>query len=102
MKNGAVEKTLRDFGLNEREVEVYVLLGKRGVLKAGDISKKLKIHRGEVYRTLKTLQKKGVVEATLENPTRFTAVPLKKVIESFVESKREEVALIEEKKKDLV
>ena len=102
MKNGAVEKTLREFGLNDKEVEVYVLLGKRGVLKGGDISKKLKIHRGQVYRTLKTLQKKGVVEATLENPTRFTAVPLKKVIESFVESKREEVALIEEKKKDLL
>lgn len=102
LKNGAIESTLKDFGLTDKEVEVYIFLGKRGALKGGDITKQLRIQKGQVYRTLKSLQKKGLVEATLEYPTRFTAVPFEKLIDSFIESKREEVALIEEKKKDLL
>ena len=55
----------------------------------------MKIDKGQIYRILKNLQKKGLVEATLEYPTRFTAVPFEKVIDSFIKSKREEVAQIE-------
>jgi len=102
LKKGAIENTLRDFGLTEKEVEVYIFLGKRGALKGGDITKQLKMHKGQVYRTLKSLQKKGLVEATLEYPARFTAVPFEKLIDFFIKSKREEVALIEEKKEDLL
>lgn len=42
-----------------------------------------------------------MVEATLEHPTRFVAVPFEKVVDSYIKSKREEVDLIEETKKDL-
>jgi len=62
----------------------------------------LKINKGQVYRILKSLQKKGLVETTLEYPTRFIAVPLEKVIDSFIKSKREEVTQIEETKKDIL
>jgi sugar-specific transcriptional regulator TrmB len=102
LKKGAVENTLKDFGLTESEVKVYVFLGKRGVLKGGYIAEHLKMYKSEVYRTLRKLQKKGLVEATLEYPTRFTAVPLEKVIDSFIKSKREEVALIEKRKDDIL
>lgn len=60
------------------------------------------MNKGQLYRILKSLQKKGLVEATLEYPTRFTAVPFEKVIDSFIKSKREEVAFIEEAKQDLL
>ncbi len=102
MKKGAIEKTLRDFGFTEKEVEVYIFLGKRGALKGGDITKRLKMHKGQVYRTLKSLQKKGLVEATLEYPARYIAVPFEKLINSFIKSKREEVEHIEKTKKDLL
>lgn len=102
MKKGAIEKTLRDFGFTEKEVEVYIFLGKRGALKGGDITKRLKMHKGQVYRTLKSLQKKGLVEATLEYPARYIAVPFEKLIDSFIKSKREEVEHIEKTKKDLL
>ncbi len=102
MKKGAIEKTLRDFGFTEKEVEVYIFLGKRGALKGGDITKRLKMHKGQVYRTLKSLQKKGLVEATLEYPARYIAVPFEKLIDTFIKSKREEVEHIEKTKKDLL
>ena len=102
LKNGAIENTLKDFGLTEKEVKVYIFLGKRGALKGGDITKQLRMHKGQVYRTLKSLQKKGLVESTLEYPARFTAVPFAKLIDSFIKSKREEVEHIEKTKKDLL
>jgi sugar-specific transcriptional regulator TrmB len=98
----ALKKALKSFGTAEREAEVYILLVKRGALKSGEIAYQLKKNKGQIYRTLSNLKKKGLVEATLEFPTRFTAVSLEKVIDSFIKSRREEVALIEKTKKDLL
>ena len=73
-----------------------------GVLTRTEITRQLKLNKGESYRLLKSLQKKGVVESTLEYPTRFIAVPFEKVVNSYIKSKRKEVDLIEESKKDLL
>ncbi len=99
---GTIKKTLRDFGLSEKEVDIYILLGKKCPLKSGEIAKQLKLNKGQVYRKLKSLQKKGVIESTLEYPTRYTAVEFEKIIDSFIKSKREEVDQIEESKDDLL
>jgi len=99
---GDLKKTLLGMGFSKKESQVYIYLGKTGPQKGSAIAKWLKINKGQVYRTLKTLQKKGVVESTLEYPARFTAVPLEHVIDSFIKSKREEVDHIEETKKDLI
>ena len=102
MKTGAIEKALRNFGLSNKEIEVYIFLGKRGALKGGDITKQLKIHKAQVYRSLKSLQKKGLVEVTLEYPARFTAVPFENLIDSFIKTKKQEVEQIEKTKNDLL
>ena len=99
---GTIKNTLKSIGLSEKESEIYIFLGKRGPLKGSEISRKLKVNKGQVYRILKGLQKKGLVEATLEYPTRFTSVPFEKVIDSFIKAKREEVDQIEESKDDLL
>ncbi|MFX1301034.1 MAG: TrmB family transcriptional regulator [Promethearchaeota archaeon] len=98
----ALRNALRSFGVTEKETEVYILLAKKGIHKTGYIAKQLRTNSGLVYRILKSLQKKGLVEATLEYPTRYTAVPLEKVIDVFIKSKRDEVAQIEKAKKDLL
>jgi len=98
----SIENALRNFGVTEKEVEVYIFLKKTGFQKTSYIAKQLRTNKGLVYRILKNLQKKGLVESTLEYPTRYTAVPLDKVIDSFIKSKQEEVAQIEEAKKELL
>ena len=102
MKGGTIKETLKNFGLSEKQAEIYIFLGKRGPLKGGEITKRLKMNKGQVYRILRKLEKKGLVEETLEFPTRFTAAPLESVIDSFVKAKQEEVAEMEEAKKDLL
>jgi sugar-specific transcriptional regulator TrmB len=102
VKKGTIKKTLKNFGLSEKQAEIYIFLGKSGPLKGGEITKRLNMNKGQVYRILRKLEKKGLVEETLEFPARFTAVPLEAVIDSFVKSKREEAAHIEEAKKGLL
>ena len=97
-----VGKVLKDFGLTEKEIEVYVFLARRGVLKSREVARQIRKDKAQVLRILKSLQSKGLVESTLEAPKRFTAVPLEKVLDAFVKAKREEATLIESTKKDLL
>ena len=97
-----IKNALKNFGLTDKEAEVYIFLAKRGGLRTGQIAKHLKKNKGQVYRILFNLKKKGVVEATLEFPTRYSAVSLEKTIDSFLKSRREEISLVEKTKEDLL
>ena len=97
-----VRKVLKSFGLTQKEAEVYLFLSKHGVQKGTDIAKRMRIHKAEAYRFLKSLQSKGLVESTLESPARFTAVPFAKALDLFVKLKRDEAALIESTKQNLL
>ncbi|MBN1357304.1 hypothetical protein JW988_00890 [Candidatus Bathyarchaeota archaeon] len=102
MTEKALKTTLEKFGVTKQEAEVYLFLAKRWALKTGQISKQMKKNKGQIYRLLTSLQEKGLVETTLEFPTRYVAVPLERVLSSFIQTKREEVASIERKKEDLL
>jgi pimeloyl-ACP methyl ester carboxylesterase/sugar-specific transcriptional regulator TrmB len=97
-----IKKALKNFGLTEKETEIYIFLAKYGVLTGGEISKKCKMLRPHVYRILKRLQKKGVVEATLESPTRFFSVPFEKILDKNIRTKREEFVSLEKAKSSLI
>jgi sugar-specific transcriptional regulator TrmB len=98
----SVENILKGLKLTENEVEIYVLLIKYGILKAGEIARHLKKDKAQILRILKRLQSKGLIEATLESPKRFTAVPFENIIDAFVKSKRDEAASLENAKKELI
>jgi sugar-specific transcriptional regulator TrmB len=67
---------LSDFGLTAKESEVYVLLCKKGPLKGLDVSKSLGMHKGEIYRVLKSLQRREIVESIIESPNVSQRSPL--------------------------
>lgn len=102
MSEETIKKVLNEFGLTEREAEVYIFLAKHGVQKGGEISKQTKMPKALVYRILKSLERKEVVESTLEFPARFIAVPFGTVLEVNIKAKREEAALIEKRKNSLL
>jgi sugar-specific transcriptional regulator TrmB len=97
-----IEKVLKNLGLTEKEAEIYIFLAKHGVLKGGEIARLIKKDKAQVFRILKSLQSKGLVESTLEAPTRFTAIPFETVLDSFIKSKRDEAASVETAKKELL
>lgn len=102
MGDEKVRRVLKNFGLTKKETDIYFFLAKHGVQRSGEIAKRTRTHRAEVYRILKRLQTKGLVQPTLESPTRFTTVPFETVIDSFIKTKREEAASLESTKKDLL
>jgi pimeloyl-ACP methyl ester carboxylesterase/DNA-binding transcriptional ArsR family regulator len=97
-----IKRTLRKIGLTDKEAEIYIFLAKHGVLSGGEISKQTKMHRPLVYRILKKLEKKGLVESTLESPIRFFSVPFEKVLDENIKMKYEEASSLEKAKNGLL
>jgi sugar-specific transcriptional regulator TrmB len=97
-----VRKALKNIGLTEKEAELYIYLAKHYALRSGEIAKGIRTHRVEIYRMLKSMQTKGVIEATLESPRRFIAVPLEMVLDSFIKAKRQETILMENTKQSVL
>jgi len=93
---------LRDFGLTEKEAEVYVFLAKTGSQRAGEVSKRLKMHKAEVYRILEVLKGKGLTEETLEFPARFVPVSFEHFLDMTIRAKREEAFNLETRKTRLL
>jgi pimeloyl-ACP methyl ester carboxylesterase/DNA-binding transcriptional regulator GbsR (MarR family) len=96
------KNVLKDFGLTNKEAEVYIFLARHEVLTGGAIAKQTKIARSLVYRILKSLQAKGLVEPTFESPKRFMAVPFEKALDLIIKTRQEEALLVERAKKDLL
>jgi sugar-specific transcriptional regulator TrmB len=97
-----VLKTLVGLGLTRLDSQVYIYLAKRGPQKGQDLSKGLKVQKQQLYRSLKNLESKGIVSATLEHPARFTAVSFDKVVDIFVKSKMAEAHSIQENKDEIL
>ncbi len=70
--------TLTKMGLSEEEVKIYIFLVKNRYLEAKDVVAVTKYNRIQVYRMLKNLQLKGMLEATLGFPSNFEGVPPQK------------------------
>jgi sugar-specific transcriptional regulator TrmB/predicted transcriptional regulator len=97
-----ITKFLQTLGFSKREIQIYMFLAKSGVQSTSFVAKRLKMERVQAYRTFKKLQEKGFIEATLERPTRFTVVPFEKLLEGFIETRKSEVANLNEQKETLL
>jgi HTH-type transcriptional regulator, sugar sensing transcriptional regulator len=95
-------KELMGFDLSEKEVKVYMYLSQKGSSKAGDIAKALTENRTDTYKTLRNLENKGVLEASINYPTEFSAIPLDKALSILINAQKERVKEIERRKADLL
>ena len=68
MSPDSIVTVLKNFGLTNKEVEAYILLAKKGPIKGTELAGLMKRNKGQIYRILKNLQKKGFVESTLNIP----------------------------------
>jgi sugar-specific transcriptional regulator TrmB len=85
------KKALRNFGLTENEVEVYLILLKLGSASASDIAEKTQIHRINLYDLLERLQEKGLVSYVMMGKRKhYEAVDPKRILE-IEEEKKESI-----------
>lgn len=81
-----VEGSLREIGLTEHEVRVYLALLKNGPSLAGRVSRITGIHRRNVYDITERLIKKGLIGYILKNNRRlFEAVNPEKFVDILKE-----------------
>jgi len=92
---------LAKFGLTSNQSKVYIYLGKYGSKTAPEVCKALKMPRTETYHLLTTLQNKGLVSATFQHPTRFSAEPLNKAIWVLVNAEKERVNTLESQENEI-
>jgi sugar-specific transcriptional regulator TrmB len=102
MSKQTIRKALKEFGLTEKETEIYIFLAKHGSLTGGEISKQTKTHSMLIYRLLKSLQKKGVVESTLKSHTQFSPIPFERISDQQIKIKQQEAISLEKAKNGLL
>lgn len=102
MSEEEVLNTLSDLGLTRLDSKIYIYLAKKGPQKGKEISKTLKVQKQQLYRSIKKMQKKAIVSATLESPARFSAVSFEKVLDLFIRAKLEEARKIQQEKSKLL
>jgi len=95
-------RTLASLGLKRTDVKVYLFLAKTGPQKARDTAEALKMHKQQLYRSLKNLQSKECVKATPEHPALFSAAPPEKVLDTLIKSKMKEAQNIQRNKQELL
>lgn len=65
------EEQLKELGLTDNEVKVYLLLLKGGAMNPAEISQKLGLHRGYTYDALERMQEKDVVNSILQRNKKY-------------------------------
>lgn len=86
-----IENILKNIGLTDGEIKVYLSLLELGASSTGKIIKKSKISGSKVYEVLDRLAEKGLTSNTIRNGVKyFEASPPTKILE-YLEEKKEAV-----------
>ena len=65
------EDALKNFGLNEKEIKIYLALLEIGISKVNNISEKADIMRETAYGILKSLKEKGLVSHVIKSGVMY-------------------------------
>jgi len=91
----AIEQIKDNLQLPAPDAALYVHLCVAGPAKASDLAEALKVHRNDVYRTAERLLARGLIETTLERPSRYAAVDPESVFATEIATR---LAAVEELK----
>ena len=92
-----VTKQLLDFGLSDKEANIYLALLRSGKARAGEIARKLQLNRMIVYRVLTKLQERELVKATMEKPMKFIPIPLEKALDLLIRETETKLSLMKDR-----
>lgn len=97
-----VLKILKNFGLQRTDSEVYVYLAKKGPKKKTDLFGVFEMSEEQLVKSLENLQSKGIITATVEKSSLFSAKKFEEVIDLFIKANIEEAYAIRENKEGLL
>ena len=94
---GDIVAELQEYGLTRNEARVLVFLAKTGPSKASEVARSVQINRTETYRTIRNLQRRGLVEATLERPVRLQSVPFDRCLNILIDERKARLKILEQR-----
>ena len=102
MSQEQIMKTLENLGFDQVDAQIYVYLAKKGLQKASDLCKTLKLTKQQLYPSIKRLQSKGIVSSTMQHPARFSVMPFERVLDLFIKAKIEETQRLRQSKTEIL
>lgn len=88
-------------GLGEKEARALAHLTHMGKSKVTDLAKASGLKRAETYQLLERLQSRGLVEADLSRPRKFTALGPDRIVQSLVEERESQLKAVQTMQEDL-
>ena len=102
MNHEQLLRILVDLGIKRLDAEVYLYLATMGPKKGRAVSNELKINKTQLYRSLKELQSKGMVNSSSEYPARFSALLFDKFLDQLIRVKKEQAKTLKATKNELL
>ena len=94
--------TLVSLGLTRTEAQAYIFLAKMGPHRGKELANALKLTKQQLHSSLKSLQAKGIVNATRERTTQYFAISLEKALDLFMNAKIEQAKTFQANKEELL
>jgi len=94
--NSDLIEKLVESGLDEKHALLIIDLASQPPAKASEIGKRLGLSRMDAYNSLKKLQEKGLVKATLDKPIRFFGMTINEVFKQIIRTKEMDLRRINE------
>ncbi len=82
---------LKQIGLNQSEIQVYMALLELGEAKSGEILKKAGLNSGRIYEVFDSLHKKGFISSVVKSGTRYFSPADPKNIHYYIAQKEREI-----------
>jgi len=95
-------KLLSEFGLDEKEAQLYVHLLKYGPKRAGDLARSLKTYREDAYRRCARLIDAGMILKSAEDSSRYVPIDLDEALDAALKSRQRELRRLQRVKLELV
>jgi sugar-specific transcriptional regulator TrmB len=102
IQNDEYIQTLMGLGLTLLQAKTYLALAKLEKAELRTISKASNVARQDIYRVMPSLQKLGLAEKIIANPTMYKTVPLKNGLSMLLQQRRKEHAELQKKTKTLL
>lgn len=79
-----MKEQLKEFGLTDNEVRIYLILLEHGPMNPYEIADKTGFHRGYIYDAMERMQEKGVISSILKDGKKhFQAAPPEGLLDLF-------------------
>ena len=92
---------LKDLGLSTAQAKVYWTLTRWDELSVETIAKLSKISRCDLYRVMRELESRGLVERILTAPIKFRAVAVNECVDVLIQDRYQEILDLRSKSKRL-